>query len=554
MSVTNTIPKVLLFFGFGLLVGCSFDSMGLAPGGPERDITGPLDLGPDMGDAQPDVATDGPLPDVATDGPLPDVAVDGPLPDVTKDGPLPDVTKDGPLPDVAGDGPLPDSLPDLPPPDAAVDLPGPDAPQSDTTPWPDVYPWPDTTSWPDVTPHLDVPLTDIMPAPCTGYVCPLGCNAKENRCYRLKPSNFDAKAFFSLVSDVTFTSTTVVINTSTGEIKDGNTVRRAAGSAGTVNKGIYWGVVKQKGGYPDIAVFGVKNLNVGTTTTITVTGSRALAIYASANVFLDGKIVAVGSGATPGPGGFAGGAVDGKSGATCHGGEGKGGRQEGWLTPRRSGAGGGGRGKAGGSGGKGTGVGKDASGGGGGKAVGKKENAPLFGGCGGGGGKGNRGGKGGGGGGAVQISANGTVAITGVIHVGGAGGEGGHSASGSGGGGGSGGAILLESSSILVSKGLLAANGGGGGCGSALVANAPSGENGKASTSAAKGGDSFWEVGDGGSGGARAKEAGAGGASAYRGGGGGGAAGRIRVNGLTISVGTSNASPAPTAGTKIDKW
>ena len=542
VSVTNKIPKVLVFVILGMQVGgCSFDSMGLPPGQPVMETgLADMDLGADTGDGPVDVASESAAdlpPELDTSPDIDSTTPDGALVDAA----VVDSTLDGP----GADGPPADNGPDAPQPDLApLDLPAPDVTLPDTMPWPDLVPWPDVTTSPDAS------VTDTTPPPCTGYICPLGCNAKENRCFRLKPSNFSAKSFFSLVSDVTFTASSVVINTSTGQITDGSTTRRKAGSAGKVDNGIYFGVVKQKG-YPEIAVFGVKNLNINSTTTVTVTGSRALAIYATANVFLYGKIKAVASGASAGPGGSAGGQADGKTGAACHGGEGHGGKQEG---SKRSGGGGAGRKQTGGSGGKGTGLGKDAKGGAGGKVTGKLENKPLFGGCGGGGGKGDRGGKGGGGGGAVQISTNGTISIDGVIHVGGAGGEGGHSLSGSGGGGGSGGAILLESYSMQVTKGLLAANGGGGGCGSGFLSNAPSGENGKDSTTAAKGGDSFWEFGDGGSGGARSSEGGAKGADAYRAGGGGGAAGRIRVNGLTISIGATNASPVPSVGTKVDKW
>ena len=388
-----------------------------------------------------------------------------------------------------------------------------------------------------------------LDGPCPGTTCPLGCNAALHRCYRLRPSNFDpAPSYDGASGGLAFKSAQGSINTSTGEIKDGSTVLRAPGSG--VKQNIYWSTVKQKSA-PDLSVFGMAYLFVPPGATVVVTGKIPLALLVKGSATIAGRLVAAASKSSAGSGGFGGGSSSGKSGASCFGGEGQGGTG----SPRHSGGGGGGRGGAGGKGGDGTGV-SVSKGGAGGKPVGNTVLVPLFGGCGAGAGagSGSAGGRGGGGGGALQISASGVITVTGQLLVPGAGGGSGLNATGGGGGGGAGGAILLEGASIKVT-GILAANGGGGGAGCAYYhVTIPDGQDGQASTTAAKGGSSVYEKGSGGAGGARTSVGGSQGKSAYHAGGGGGARGRVHLNSPSISIGEGNASPSPSTSKTVGKW
>jgi hypothetical protein len=395
--------------------------------------------------------------------------------------------------------------------------------------------------------------------PCHGLTCPLGCNTAQNRCNRVKPSNFSASSFFDTVSGkVTLSGTSAAINTETGLVKSGSQQIRPAGSPGKTINGVHWQVVSQPSG-PSIGVFGVEELNIPKGAVVTVTGKHALAIYSTGDVTISGTLAAPAKGLDPGPGGYAGGLTNGADGAPCSGGEGLGGGNSGSYS---NGGGGGGHKAEGGTGGK-----HDSSTatkvGAGGGTVGSAVLTPLRGGCGGGAGGGpdtyiqtGDGGYGGGGGGAIQIVANGTLTVTGVVTAPGAGGEGAHYGSG-GGGGGAGGAVLLEAVTISVTgAGILAVNGGGGGAGTTgpSVADAPDGQDGTSTTSRAGGGAGGDAGGDGGRGGARYVETGEDGGDQTDGGGGGGAAGRVRCNAPTTSIGSSNASPKPSLSTTIGTW
>ena len=210
-------------------------------------------------------------------------------------------------------------------------------------------------------------------------------------------------------------------------------------------------VVQTQTSGPDIVVLPFKALTVNAGTTLSLIGARPVAILSEGNVSVAGTINASGSGATAGAGGN----------WTCGGSTGGNGSD---VLSVRSGAGGGGFGTKGGDGGF---DGFSTDGGAGGATRGNSNLVPLIGGCGGGVGA-NCGGSGGAGGGAFQISAGGTVTVTGVLRA-----DGGTATAiscgwlsdGSGGGGGSGGAILLEGTSISTS-GTVSTNGGNGASGS----------------------------------------------------------------------------------------
>jgi hypothetical protein len=189
---------------------------------------------------------------------------------------------------------------------------------------------------------------------------------------------------------------------------------------------------------------------------------------------------------------------------------------------------------------------------------------PLRGGCSGGKGGPTSADLGGWGGGAIQLSARGTLTVTGRIGAPGGGGRGGASSTstnGGAGGGGSGGAILLEAAALLVT-GEVTANGGSGGEGDGATNGAYSGSDGVAgslmNSSPAQGanGSGTSRGGPGGNGGAGATAPtnGVNGADLSGsdddtgcGGGGGGSVGRIRINAATCSLSLSTFSPAPTA-------
>ncbi len=156
---------------------------------------------------------------------------------------------------------------------------------------------------------------------------------------------------------------------------------------------------------------------------------------------------------------------------------------------------------------------------------------------------------GGGAGGALQISVSGTLQVNGRLLAAGGGGEGGTFNSG-GAGGGSGGAIFVESNTLTVAaSGVIAANGGGGGQADTNGGLGQNGQDGQASSTPARGGQSTSFCTEYGGNGA------AGTAAAGRprppqgcspwvgtGGGGGGGAGRLRLRGLS----TCNVAPGGT--------
>lgn len=253
-------------------------------------------------------------------------------------------------------------------------------------------------------------------------------------------------------------------------------------------------VAQTSGGGPsvDILRFASFMLNVGNT--FSLIGDDPVIIAVDGNATVAGTIdasstpTAVGAGAnwncTPAPTG------------------GQGTPGTGACATGSGGGGGGGYGTAGGAGGAFGGSGLQGSGG---AAHGGATLIPLFGGCPGGLGSSTLGAPGQGGG-AVEISASGTITITGTVRANGGTGGLGCSTVGGGGGGGSGGAILIEAPIVTTTGATLTAYGGTGGSGGTAGGGAGS------TSSASTGAVGTAATGTGG------------------GGGGGGGYGRVRIN------------------------
>jgi hypothetical protein len=345
-------------------------------------------------------------------------------------------------------------------------------------------------------------------------VCPFGCDAAQERCSRIVPSNVD-RELLSIATTAARVRTLTRLDT---DLCDPQTFVPAV-AAETVDVA----------GGPGLCVMVMASLDVEAGATLDVTGSRALVVVAAGDVVVDGTVSVTAQGSAAGPGGAAGGGP-GEPGVTAAGG---GGGAEGGT--RQSGGGGGGFGGGGGAGGSAEG----APGGGGGASRGTATLVPLLGGGGGGGGASQAGagtgGAGGGGGGALQISTSGTIVIgpTGVVTAGGGGGGGGGTEAG-GGGGGAGGGVLLEAATIDVT-GVVAANGGGGG---ASNGGQPGGAGAPGATAAPGGPDPGGNAERGGDGGADdAPDGETAPDELYNCGGGGGGVGRIRLNTRSGSAG-----------------
>jgi hypothetical protein len=277
---------------------------------------------------------------------------------------------------------------------------------------------------------------------------------------------------------------------------------------------------------PAICVCRADTLTIGT---LTVTGSRALALLVNDTVLVTTSLSVGAVAGTPGPGAidFAGGKVDS----------------------------GGSYGTVGGSGGP--------------AVYGSETIVPLQGGMGGYSGCPKQGG---GGGGALQITAGTSLTVNGTVDAGGGGGGGGQVAQCSGGaGGGAGGGILLEAPTVSA-PGIVTANGGGGGGGAStgyITGGGGSGENGQPTTKPAFGGTGNsghgcalegYTTGGGGGEGATASNAAAngnfgstisgclGGSDTTWVGGGGGGVGRIRVNSKSGCQCGGTFSPMPSFG------
>jgi len=398
---------------------------------------------------------------------------------------------------------------------------------------------------------------------CEEADCPLGCTAPDGRCNRLNPLNFDVEGFYDdITGDLNIDpDKTVFVNTQNGSIYAEGKDYRSDGNIGGVSEGIYFDRRTQSDG-STLAVFGVMNFKLPSSSEIVVEGDASVAFYVVEDGLIGGIIDARAVARESGPGGGGGGNTNGDAGEAC--GDNSNGKGGGEHSTEALESGGGGGANLG-SGGRGGNVNYSfytVPGGAGGAARTNTSLVPLAGGCGGGAGGGpdpggGDGGFGGGGGGGVQISCNGTLTIQsgGGVDVGGAGGQGGNYGAG-GGAGGSGGSVLLEAAEIN-NNGLIAANGGGGGAGgeSIYYSVSESGEDADFSTVPALGGTGYYGSGytcagtacyggNGGSGGAGSNNDGVRGEDNVPNSGGGGGGVGIIVLRYENSINSGSCSPA----------
>jgi hypothetical protein len=237
-------------------------------------------------------------------------------------------------------------------------------------------------------------------------------------------------------------------------------------------------VVQTQAGGADVVVLPLQNFTIASGATLKLIGNRPVVLAVFGDATIAGTIDASASGTTPGAGGN----------AICSPGTGSNGGNGGLLGGSGDGGGGGGHATTGGTGDSGTGAGA---------ARGTATLVPLIGGCPGGkGGNGGAllgngtGGQGGAGGGAFQVSASGTVNLTGSVISNGGVGANGSSASnpGGGGGGGSGGGILLEGNAVQGAGALTVNGGNGGNRGGAASGGGAGGTTGAAGNGATNGG------------------------------------------------------------------
>jgi hypothetical protein len=348
--------------------------------------------------------------------------------------------------------------------------------------------------------------------------CPLGCDAAQEKCVDVAPSN-DLAAYLDQARDddaaiAVSLSGSSTINAETGEVVTGATTV-------SVPTAVHNG----------IRVLMFKSLTVSGTVKVTAgtTNNDAVALVVDGDVLVQGTIDVSADGTNRGPaGGYAG------DGRACSG------TSFSSLTDStpHPGAGGGGHFTTGASGGN---SGDGDSGLVGGVVARDDDLVPLIGGCT-GGGSSPLGTGGGAGGGAIQIVSRTTITLSslGKIDASGGGGAGG-AAGDLGKGGGAGGSILLEAPLVILNGAsvVVSTKGGGGGAASGGPAGADGGTNG----SAAIGGNSSTEA-DGGSGGTDTASPGSGGNAAtnHDGGGGGGAVGQTRFNTRDGTISISSAS------------
>jgi hypothetical protein len=220
-------------------------------------------------------------------------------------------------------------------------------------------------------------------------------------------------------------------------------------------------VALPQAGGPDVVVLPVAGLAIARGASLKVSGGRPVIVAVYGDATVAGTVDVDASGIMPGAGGN----------VSCGNSQGKDGAGDPARNNGASGGGGGGFVTAGGSGGLcntdgccGGNVPRNTAGGAGGVARTTTAPAPLLGGC--------AGGKagacataGGAGGGAIQISAAGTLTVSGTVRANGAAGTlpCGANDEGGGTGGGSGGEILLEGSTLATTGATLQASGGAGG-------------------------------------------------------------------------------------------
>ena len=218
-------------------------------------------------------------------------------------------------------------------------------------------------------------------------------------------------------------------------------------------------VAQTSAGGPEVCILRAASFELGPNHRLELVGSRPVILAVDGDATIAGTIDASARGDTPGAGGN----------WNCEGSAGSDGTGDNGPFAGSSGGGGGGFRTAGGAGGTADTDNDGAPGGAGGQPRGDGDLSPLLGGC-----SGGRPGdcnqtEGGAAGGAMQITAAGSLIVTGTIVANG--GDGATCTSGSNGGGaggGAGGAILLEGGDLDTSRATLQANGGaGGGNGSA---------------------------------------------------------------------------------------
>jgi hypothetical protein len=263
--------------------------------------------------------------------------------------------------------------------------------------------------------------------------------------------------------------------------------------------------VTQTGG-PNVDVLVFNGLTIASGATLTLRGTHPVILIVYGNVTIAGTIDASASGTTPGAGG--------NDSSHC------GTAPQDSQDAQWGGGGGGGRAVAGGKGNQGNTATSSFDNGG--TASGNSNASPLLGGCSGeiGGNlcngtncqqcltAGNNCEPPGAGGGGVQVSAAGTVSVTGKILSSGSAGTSGGTSQIGGGGGGSAGDIVLEGTSVTAG-GTLAANGGSGG-----VGGAGGNTGGTAGSAGTSNGTSTTAPGNGG-GGSGGNQGGGGGGGAY---------------------------------------
>ncbi|HUQ03306.1 MAG TPA: hypothetical protein VM261_12475 [Kofleriaceae bacterium] len=281
-------------------------------------------------------------------------------------------------------------------------------------------------------------------------------------------------------------------------------------------------LVPQTGG-PTVRVVSVTSLMLPASTTVNIRGENPIAFLVRGDAMIAGTFRLTG-GLHPSsiPAGTRGLCASGGSGTN------------GLGVGIGGGGGGGALGNAGGAGGYGA---NDTTNDGApGTPLSAPSRSPLWGGC--AGSTGNEGTAAGAGGGAIQISAEGTIVISGTIASGGGGGNAVGSGSPGGGGGGSGGMLLLEAKTEIMGAGNLTANGGAGGGGGGGGGSATAGQVAcdACSTPVNGGGAGGAGAGYGGAGAAGGTPAAPGTNGTYSGGGGGGGAGLIFLRSPSIAV------------------